>query len=687
MSGFDHLKATYFDECAELLEAAYSHLTAIEEGRADDDTVHAIFRSFHSIKGGGGAFGFDRLVGFAHELEAVLDLLRDGRVALAPPIASLLLRSTDALSDLVNAARTGEDLPAAFEADLKGRLKAIASSDTALAVGAAPGSIKQPSITDGPTGPKQYRIQFTPHAGLFKTANDPLLIVRQIARIGQVRVEADVSRLPELAAMDPDDAYLAWTIHVETTAAKAELEDVFEFVSDHCDLAIETIEAEVAPINQPVESQQQPEGPADHHIAPPGTDKPVAGRENSPSTSPSIRVDVEKVDKLVNLVGELVINQAMLAQLGSHLPPEMCAGLLGGLDTMSQHLRELQESVMAIRAQPVKSVFSRMPRLVREVSGQLGKDVRLVISGEGTEIDKTVIEQLADPLTHLLRNALDHGIESPDQRQTSGKPRQGTVHLGAEHRGGRIVIEVSDDGRGISREKVLAKAQRRGLVTADAVLSDDEVNQLIFLPGFSTADVVSDISGRGVGMDVVKRNIQALGGRITVESRFGSGSRFQLSLPLTLAILDGMAVAVGSESYIVPLTNIMESLRPKAESIHPVVGQGDVLAIRGEYVPLVYLYQRFGVPDAVKNPCQGIVVIVESEGANRIGLVVDELLGQQQVVVKSLETNYGAVDGIGGATVLGDGRVALILDVSRLKEAQHFSRPRPSVPAQSAEFH
>jgi two-component system chemotaxis sensor kinase CheA len=358
---------------------------------------------------------------------------------------------------------------------------------------------------------------------------------------------------------------------------------------------------------------------------------------------------------------------------------------------MSQHLRELQEGVMAIRAQPVKSVFSRMPRLVRELSAHLGKDVRLVISGEGTEIDKTVIEQLADPLTHLLRNALDHGVEPPQERQANGKPRQGTIWLSAEHRGGRIVIEVADDGRGIARPKVLAKARDRGLVARDAVLSDEEIDHLIFLPGFSTADTLSDISGRGVGMDVVKRNIQALGGRIAVESRNGAGSRFQLSLPLTLAILDGMAVAVGAESYIVPLTNIMESLRPRPDNIHPVTGHGDVLAIRGEYVPLVYLHRRFMVPGAVTDPCKGIVVIVESEGANRIGLVVDDLLGQQQVVVKSLEANYGAVDGIGGATVLGDGRVALILDVSRLKDSSTLSGPaeRRAAPAirPAADFH
>ncbi len=529
MSGFDHLKTTYFDECAELLDAAYTHLAAIAERRADDDTINAIFRSFHSIKGGGGAFGFDRLVAFAHELETVLDLLRDGRLALAPAVGDLLLRSTDVLSDLVAATRDGTEKPAGFEDELITALRTTASG------GASPTPATRPHPTEQaiPTSAlRHYRVLFVPRAGLFKSANEPLLIIRQLMRIGRVQVEADLSRLPALGDLDPEEAYLAWTLRVESAASRAAIEQAFEFVEDDCDLTIEALEDSSA---------------SDVAVDRPAPIAATAGPSTAPPPSPSIRVDVDKVDRLVNLVGELVINQAMLAQLGLRLPPEMCGGLLNGLDTMSQHLRELQEGVMAIRAQPVKSVFSRMPRLVREVSAHLGKDVRLIISGEGTEIDKTVIEQLADPLTHLLRNALDHGLESPEERLAHGKPRQGTIHLSAEHRGGRIVIEVADDGQGISRAKVLAKAQERGLVARDVTLSDEEIDQLIFLPGFSTAAKVSDVSGRGVGLDVVKRNIQALGGRIAVDSRGGVGSRFQLSLPLTLAILDGMAVAVGAE--------------------------------------------------------------------------------------------------------------------------------------------
>ncbi len=682
MAAFDHLKPTYFEECAELLDAAYGQLAAIAEGCADAETIHAIFRAIHSIKGGGGAFGFDRMVAFAHRLETVLDLLRDGRLALAPEVGSLLLRSTDVLSDLIAGARTGEEPEAGLEADLRQALEQLEAGAAGSAI-AAPVSQAAPAASV--CTKSRYRIGFLPHANLFRSANEPLLILRELRRLGTLHVSADVSRLPELAALDPDDAYLAWTLQLETTAPREAIEEVFEFVTDDCALSIEIeADAEAVPHPLPAATPPVPElrsTPAQSE-PPHAAATPAASTTAAQAPSPSIRVDVDKVDRLVNLVGELVINQAMLVQLGTYLPPELGSGLITGLETMSQHLRELQESVMAIRAQPVRSVFSRMPRLMRELSAQLGKEVKLVLTGEATEIDKTVIEQLADPLTHLLRNALDHGIEQPDVRQAAGKPRHGTIHLGAEHRGGRIVIEISDDGAGIARNKVLAKARARGLVAADAVLGDEEVDQLIFLPGFSTADAVTDVSGRGVGMDVVKRNIQALGGRIAVESRAGHGSRFLLSLPLTLAILDGMAVAVGQETYIIPLTNIMESLRPKPDSIHAVVGRGDVLAIRGEYVPLTYLHSRFQVPGAVTDPCQGIVVIVESEGTARVGLVVDELLGQLQVVVKSLEANYGPVPGVGGATILGDGRVALILDVSRLDDRK-LDRPHqaPLTPA------
>ena len=668
---------TYFEECAELLDAAYGNLAELAEEKACDETMHAIFRAVHSIKGGAGAFGFNRLVAFAHELETLLDTLREGSLAVTPDVVALLLRAADALADLIDEARSAKELVPDFEAGLMQALRDMIRGDGVP--GSKPGlKIRAgAAVRDTSEGAVQlYRINFMPKLELFQRANEPLLVIRGLRRLGAVRIETEFSRLPNLAAMEVEDCYLGWRLVLSTAASQAAVEEVFDFVVDDCDLSIELVgvATPVAAVSIDVVSTD-PTPAASVALA------PESARGETALPPQSIRVDVDKVDRVVNLVGELVINQAMLRELGINLPPDFCPGLINGLETLSQNLRELQESVMAIRAQPVKSVFSRMPRLVRELAVRLGKEVRLVVSGESTEIDKTVIEQLADPLTHLLRNAVDHGIESSDEREALGKPRLGTIHLRAGHRSGRIVIEISDDGRGIDREKVLAKARERGLVAQDASLRDDEIDNLIFLPGFSTAAIVSSVSGRGVGMDVVKRNIHALGGRIAVESNFGAGSRFLLSLPLTLAVLDGMVVAVGRETYIIPLTNIMESLRPTAANIHAVVGRGDVLTLRGVYVPLFYLHRHFMVADAVADACRGTVVIVEGEGEGQVGLVVDELLGQQQVVVKSLETNYDAVDGIGGATILGNGMVALILDVERLRGDAGPRAPKVPQPA------
>jgi len=382
----------------------------------------------------------------------------------------------------------------------------------------------------------------------------------------------------------------------------------------------------------------------------------------------SIRVDLEKLDYLVNLVGELVISQSMLAEQLSVLPSDKFPTLSRSIEELTQHARNLQDGVMAVRTQPVKSVFARMPRLVRDLAVETGKNVRLLISGETTEVDKTVVEQLFDPLIHMIRNAVDHGIETPAERLANGKPPQGTVRLSAAHVGGRIVIQVTDDGRGIDRARVRARAVERGLVSADAALTEDQLDNLIFLPGLSTAETVSDISGRGVGMDVVRRNVERLGGRVLIRSVAGKGSTFYLSLPLTLAVLDGMVIGVGRETYIVPLTVILESLRPQARDVHRLVGGGEVLYVRGEYVPLVYLGRAFDVPDATREPWEGLVMLVDADAGGKIGVVVDEIVGQQQVVIKSVEANYRALRGIAGATILGNGRVALILDVAGLAE-------------------
>lgn len=647
-------RKTYFEECAELLDVLQTNLNALANGSGDSETLHAIFRAVHSIKGGGGAFGCTALVTFSHVMESLLDAMREGKVAATQDVTQLLLRASDALTDIVNAAAAEQQLPEEFGADLCAAMKEALFDEGDAPVAAPPAEAS--AVDFGPE--RRYRIVFVPHSEMLQKANEPLLLIRQLRRLGHLAVEIDASRLPALDDLDPEAAYFRWTFVIETRAPQTAVRDVFEFVEDDCDLTIEA----VAALSGPEMPRGQGAGRRSNSAAPDSvTAAPVAPTQ-------SIRVDVEKVDRLVNLVGELVITQAMLTEQGTLLPPDQYPTMIQGIEALAQSARELQESVMAIRAQPVKSVFARMPRIVRDLAVTLGKEVRIVTSGEMTEIDKTVIEQLNDPLTHMIRNALDHGIESPDDRAASGKPRQGTIQLSAAQRSGRIVIEVSDDGRGLNREKVLAKARDRGLVPDGATLNEEDIDNLIFLPAFSTADAISNISGRGVGMDVVRRNVQALGGRISVRSRMGVGSCFTLSLPLTLAVVDGMVVSVGRETFIIPLTAIVESLRPQQVDIHPVVGRGNVLALRGEYLPLTYLHRCFAIDGAATDPCRGIVIIVQSEGAGRIGLVVDELLGQQQVVVKSLEANYDAVDGISGATILGNGRVALILDIARLHE-------------------
>jgi two-component system chemotaxis sensor kinase CheA len=661
---------TYFEECAELLDSLQSHLDLLTNGGGDEETLHAVFRCVHSIKGGAGAFGFADLVAFSHVFESLLYAVRERKVIATPDVVQTLLRARDALGDIVAAARDGRSVPDGFASDITAALQDLLQEAADEATEGPPALIDAAEATQA-AGESRYRIVFSPHSEMLQKANEPLLLIRQLRRLGGLTMEVDTSRIPPLDVMEPEAAYLSWVFMLDTGAPQSAIHEVFEFVEDDCDLTIEKLQVDAAVV------------PATGGIGDtPASSGALRAEVNVPAapSTQSIRVDVDKIDRLVNLVGEMVITQAMLTEQSSLLPTDHYPALIQGIEALAQSARELQESVMAIRAQPVKSVFARMPRIVRDLAATLGKEVRIITSGETTEIDKTVIEQLNDPLTHMIRNALDHGIETPDLRAASGKPRQGTIHLAAAQRSGRIVIEVSDDGRGIDREKVLSKAQDRGLVPAGATLSEEEVDNLIFLPAFSTAEKVSNISGRGVGMDVVKRNVQSLGGRINVQSRLGAGSRFILSLPLTLAVLDGMVVSVGTETYIIPLTAIIESLRPQPTDIHPVVGRGDVLALRGEYVPLTHLHRRFAIENAITNPCRGIVIIVQSESEGRLGVVVDELLGQQQVVVKSLEANYDAVDGISGATILGNGRVALILDIARLRETDGHSGIVPLEP-------
>jgi len=495
--------------------------------------------------------------------------------------------------------------------------------------------------------------------------------------LGQLVLELDSSELPDIEDMEAEHAYFCWTFRLVSEYGEADILEVFEFVEGDCDLEIADLGIYLSPDDFVDDDAAGLFGPEEEAATAPTVKikslKRTAGGETV--VSQSIRVELDKVDRLVNMVGELVITQAMLREQGGQLLVEQYPNLVQGIEELSRHIRDLQESVMAIRAQPVKSVFSRMPRLVRELTASLGKKARLVMTGEETEVDKTVTERIGDPLMHMIRNSVDHGLELPEARLKAGKQEEGIIHLSAFHRGGRILIEIEDDGAGINGEIVLKKAIEKGLVSPEANLSDEEINNLIFMPGFSTAENVTNVSGRGVGMDVVRKNIQGLGGRISISSTPGQGSKFTMSLPLTLAVMDGMVVDIGHEKYVLPLGNIIQTLRPRQKDINSLPDGRGIMMFRGEYIFLVPLYDIFDVSDALHDPCEGLVVVVEGDGGVLMGFIVDDLVNQQQVVIKSLESNYQLVKGISGATILGNGRVSLIVDIATVQDmsTQHYS--------------
>ncbi|RED54075.1 chemotaxis protein CheA [Aestuariispira insulae] len=706
----EQFKITYFEECVELLADAETRLNNVQQsiGNVDVEDLHAIFRAVHSVKGGGGAFNFTQLVNFAHIYETLLDLMREGHVAVTDEVVSLMLSATDVLNNLVNAAREGHDLPEEAWADIAVELEAL-SGVTPSEDGDDEdhGGDDEPEGDDGAeSGLKQFEVLLKPDVHLLQYANEPLLLIRELSSLGELETEIDLSKLPTLDKLKPDEIYLSWRFVLTTEKGEADIREVFEFVEDDCEITVtllkaDDVEQEIsdAPVSDEASDESVAQAPAAVPDKPAGVPEkakpaqapataaaaaPAGGAATASAKISSIRVDLERVDRLVNMVGELVITQAMLHQQSADLPAEFSQIMARGFEDLGMHTRELQESVMAIRMQPVKSVFARMPRLVREVSTKLGKKVDLVTSGENTEVDKTVIELLADPLTHMIRNSLDHGIETPSERAQTDKPERAKIHLSAEHRSGRILIDVADDGRGINRDRVYAKAVENGVIQADTNLTPEQIDELIFMPGFSTAEAVTDLSGRGVGMDVVRRNVTNLGGRISVTSQPGQGSRFTMSLPLTLAVLDGMITAVGTEKFVIPLTSIVESIRPTRDSLKHLSTGAQVVSVRGDYIPIVHLHRVFGLKTDITDPCKGLVVLVEVEGGQHVGIMVDELLGQQQVVIKSLETNYDPVAGVSAATILGNGRVALILDLDGLYSMGTEARNLPPLELEDA---
>lgn len=641
----------FFEESLEGLDAMESALLALDEG-GDAELVHSIFRAAHSIKGGAATFGFPEMAAFTHEAESLLDQVRDGRRAIDKPIIELMLRTVDCLRGMFDRAQGGQPLADAESESLKQQLAAEAGHHTPTA--ASKSAAKSPAASG-------WKIGFRPHAGMLAGGNDPLRLLRELAALGQLVVEAQVDRVPALDALDPSECHLGWQLELSGAVSREAIASVFEWVEDECDLVIEPL---VAAMASPAPSIE-PVAPASAGAAT-GNTRAAAASGNDAG---SVRVGIDKIDSLIDLVGELVITQAMLDQFREEFDPSRLAMLQQGLAQLARHTRSLQESVMGIRMLPIGSVFNRFPRLVRDLSQKLGKQVKLDLVGEHTELDKTVLEKIGDPLVHLVRNAIDHGLETPDKRRAAGKQEMGTLRLEAFHRGGSIVVEIVDDGAGLNRDAIIAKALQKGLIKSGEGLSDEAVGELIFQPGFSTAAVTTDLSGRGVGMDVVRRNVVDLGGNVSIQSRPGQGTTFTITLPLTLAIIDGLRAAVGEECYIVPLVSIVESVQLEADAVRSVTGGGELFRFRGEYLPILRLHQQFGCAGARQSIHEGLVIVVEADG-NQVGLFVDELIGQQQAVVKSLEANYRRVDGISGATILADGSVALIIDVAGLIRLQ-----------------
>lgn len=677
----------FFEESYEGLDIMENGLLAMDIGQPDSEVINDIFRAAHSIKGGSGTFGFSQVADFTHVVETLLDEVRAGDRSITQSSLDLLLSSVDCMRGLLEQLQAGNepdltnanDLKAQFEAVLAGEDPSTASSNAPAAGGGEPPSSSDDDSKADSNGPSGWKIYFAPEPQLLQSGNEPTRMFRQLSELcnDQFSVEVITEKLPAIDAMNPEHCYLAWNIELREAVDKTEIDEVFEWVIDDAEVVIEPLGETVSSVDEDkpevveAETQAKTSTPAETATAAEPAQAKQAAKPAAPESS-SIRVSIDKVDSLINMVGELVITQSMLGQLGRDFDISRVQRLQEGLAQLEHNTRELQESVMKIRMMPISFVFSRFPRLVRDVSRTLDKKIELVMSGENTELDKTVMEKIGDPLVHLIRNSIDHGIEMPDARLEKGKPETGTVNLNAYHQSGNIVIEIKDDGAGLNTDKILNKAKENGLVPSDAALSEDQIYDLIFHAGFSTADQVSDLSGRGVGMDVVRSNIAALNGSIEVTSAKDEGTRFVIRLPLTLAILDGQLVRVGDQIFIFPLVSIVESIQTDDQSVNNVGGGSDVLKLRDEYVPILQLSDAFGVHTDPKNLTDQIIVVVEADG-EKSGVVVDELLGQQQVVIKSLEENYKKVEGISGATILGDGTVALIIDISGLAKMSGVS--------------
>ncbi|MDH5517300.1 MAG: chemotaxis protein CheA [Gammaproteobacteria bacterium] len=648
----------FFEESFEGLDVMETGLLNLDNGEADDEEINTIFRAAHSIKGGSGTFGFQAIADFTHIMETLLDEVRDGIRELNHSAINVLLKSVDCLRMMMTAASDGSDVN---DDEVKINFDALQTILGAENT-SAPVAAKTVAVA-ADNAAKAWKISFSPHKNFMQFGNDPIRVIRELSTLGSLSGQVDTSKVPDFSDLNPEDMFLSWDLQLKGDASKAAIDDVFAWVEDESDISVSELKSAEASVSQPVAA---PVTQAAQPIEKKTTTTAAAEKKEKAAVSSSIRVGIDKIDDLINMVGELVITQSMLSMLGEDFNMSRLEKLQEGLIQLDRHTRELQESVMQIRMVPISFTFSRFPRMVRDLSEKLGKNIELVMHGENTELDKTVIEKIGDPLVHLVRNSIDHGIEMPEARIAAGKPKVGTIQLNAFHRGGNIVIEITDDGKGIDKEVIYNKGVEKGLVEAGAKLADQQIYDLLFNPGFSTATEITDVSGRGVGMDVVKKNIMSLGGAIETHSVKGQGSIFSIRLPLTLAILDGQSVAVGGDNYIIPLVSIVESVQPKKEQLNMVAGKGETYKLRDEYLPILRVCDLFNIPDAkAKKLEDGLLVVVEADGKH-FGVFVDDLLGQQQVVIKSLESNYKRIEGISGATILGDGSVALILDIPGL---------------------
>lgn len=666
----------FFDESAEHLAEMERIFLVIDPANPNDEDLNAVFRAAHSIKGGAGTFGFPDMTVVTHTLETLLDRVRHREISLTREMVDVFLQAGDAISMQLAGHREGSIVDKLVIENVCEQLSAISGSSTPPVdkpdQASVPVSSEEKMIVSSET---TYRIVFTPSPDLFTRMVRMEPIFEELADMGDFAVTAMIEPHREFGTYDPTSCRTVWEMILTTNRPASEIVEVFMFVADEEEISIESLQPTISPVAEIIAPTIRPV-PTPAAVTTAAVSETIMGRrlydknESAPGAygrrpsenaeASSIRVGVSKVDQLINQMGELVITQAMLAQTAQHLDPVQFENLHRSLSLLERNTRDLQESVMSIRMMPISFIFSRFPRLVHDLADKLGKQVELKMVGETTELDKGLVEKLADPLTHLVRNSLDHGVELPETRVAAGKQPGGTITLKASQQGGRVVVEVADDGAGLNRERILAKAVQSGLPVSDS-MSDEDVWQLIFAPGFSTADQVTDVSGRGVGMDVVLRNVNAMGGRVNVFSTQGRGSRVVISLPLTLAILDGLSVRVGKETFIVPLNSIIESLQPHSKDLNEVGRENTTVHVRGEYIPLMRLSDIFSISGAVQRPEEAVVMLIDAEGEH-LALLVDELLGQHQVVIKSLETNYRKVDGTAGATILGDGQVALILD-------------------------